>query len=62
MVSAIIRGVFKSTGEEEASSSRSVTSQTSVGPCHGGHAISGGGQSMGTSVQSVVMHLLCHHP
>jgi len=40
MVSAIIRGVLKSTGEE-ASSGRSV-SQISIGPRHGGRSISGG--------------------
>ena len=50
MVSAIIRGVLKSSGEE-ASSSRSV-SQASVGPRNGGRVISGG-QSTG-SVRSGV--------
>mmetsp|Transcript_17387 Transcript_17387/g.32981 ORF Transcript_17387/g.32981 Transcript_17387/m.32981 type:complete len:181 (-) Transcript_17387:786-1328(-) len=54
MVSAIIRGVLKSSGEE-ASSGRSV-SQASVGPRHGGRAISGG-QSTGSVRSGVTFDL-----
>lgn len=54
MVSAIIRGVLKSTGEE-ASGSRSVN-QLSVGPRHGGRVTSGG-QSTGSVRSGVTFDL-----
>jgi hypothetical protein len=50
MVSAIIRGVLKSTGEEASASGRSIN-QVSIGPRHGGRATLG---NSGSSVRSGV--------